>query len=313
MKTKWTLVCLALLGLLFAVSPASAELLCVHFVNVGQGDAILLESPCGLYGLIDGGDRFRAARESLLSYLDSQCVGVLDFIVATHPHADHIGGLVSVLETRTVRRVYDSGRVHTTLLYEEFLTSIDELEVPFYTPRKGDSIEFGNLRFDVLHPTDPVMDYSLNDASIVLHLRYRDVAFLFTGDVERRGEEEILSCGFDIASHILKVAHHGSNTSTTGPFLAAVNPAIAVIQVGEGNPYGLPSQEVLDRQKAKGVEILRTDRHGHIRICTDGYDVFVDSWQDTPEADKLSTESVTCAPVIGEVRFAAIKQDFCTD
>ena len=264
------------LTLTVLASQAAADL-SVHFIDVGQGDAILIQHESENKNmLIDGGDRWNWVGEKLVGYLNQQGVEQVDAVVSTHPHADHIGGLDDVIRNFEVRRVYDSGRVHTTQTFENYLMLIDEKDIPYHTPRTGDTIELGELVFQVLHPGEEVEDYSLNDASIVLRLEYHEISFLFTGDAEYQAEREMVAAAeepdFELESTILKVGHHGSSTSTSDFFLEAVNPEAAVIQVGQDNRFGHPAAEVLEALANQNIEIYRNDLHGDIVIETDGVD-----------------------------------------
>ncbi len=247
------------------------ETLRIHFIDVGQGDAVLIQNlKDNKNMLIDGGDRWNRVADKLVSYLQDQDVKTVNTIVSTHPHADHIGGLPAVINNFDVEMIYDSGRVHTTKTYENYLNLIDKKNIPFQTPRRGEEIELGNLVFEVRHPADEVSDYSLNNASIVMRLEYHDVSFIFTGDIEYEAEMEILETDQSLAADVLKVSHHGSRTSTDEAFLQEVNPDIAVIQVGEDNRYGHPHNEILDRLEEYEIEIYRNDIHGDIVVSTDG-------------------------------------------
>jgi len=268
-KNKFSILIFTLVLLLIFSLNVSANL-SVHFIDVGQGDAILLQHEKGDTVLIDGGDRFSSVKEKMISYLTEAGVERIDAIIATHPHADHIGGLPAVIENFPVDVIYDSGRVHTSKTYENYLMLIDEKDIPFKTPRRGDQIELENLIFDIIHPTDDVEMYSLNDASITAHLKYGDISFIFTGDIEKQAEKEIVESGLDIKSTVLKVAHHGSISSTNDYFLEAVNPEVAVIQVGEDNRYNHPAPEVINLLKENDIEIYRNDLDGDIVIYTDG-------------------------------------------
>jgi competence protein ComEC len=259
------------------VSPIASADLTIHFIDVGQGDAILIE--CDDYdqwALIDAGDRFKDPITRLRSYLESQDVETIHLLVATHPHADHIGGMSMVLQEFTVLLVADSGYEATSALWRDYKELLMTSAVPVIFPRRDDVIQLGNLRLEVLHPSDPVDQYdNPNNASIVIRLDYGDVSFLFAGDVETLGESEILSALDDsvyelLDVDILKVAHHGSRTSSSEAFLSAVTPEIAVISVGDGNRYGHPNQETLDALVVIGAEIYRTDYHGTVAVWTDG-------------------------------------------
>ena len=253
---------------------AAADL-SVHFIDVGQGDAILIQHEAENKNmLIDGGDRWNWVGEKLVEYLNQQGVEQVDAIVSTHPHADHIGGLDDVIHNFEVGRIYDSGRVHTTQTFENYLMLIDEKDIPYHTPRTGDKIELGELVFQVLHPGEDAENYSLNDASIVLRLEYHEISFFFTGDAEYQAEREIAAAAdnyLELESTVLKVGHHGSSTSTNDFFLKEVNPEAAVIQVGEDNRYGHPDAEVLAALESRNIEIYRNDLQGDIVIETDGF------------------------------------------
>jgi len=266
----------SVLAILLVVAPASADLT-IHVIDVGQGDAVLIE--CDDYdqwALIDAGDRFRDPVARLRSYLGNRDVESIHLLVATHPHADHIGGMSMVLQEFTVLLVADSGYEATSALWRDYRELLMTRAIPVIFPRRGDVIQLGNLELYVLHPSDPVDRYAnTNNSSVVIRLEYGDVSFLFTGDVEALGESEMLSELGSSASElldidILKVAHHGSKTSSSEAFLSVVTPEVAVISVGEGNRYGLPDEETLAALAEVGAEVYRTDHHGTIVIWTDG-------------------------------------------
>ncbi len=275
---------LLILTILFSGSLAAEELL-VHFMDVGQGDAILIQGPEGNV-LIDGGDRWDWVGERLISYLEAQGVEKLKAIVSTHPHADHIGGLPAVINKFPVEKIYDSGRVHTTRTFEEYLLLIDRKDIPYVTPRRGEVLTVANLKFKVLHPGPDIDAYSLNDASIVLRLEFGEISFLFTGDAEKRAETEIIESGLPVSATILKVGHHGSRTSTNPFFLEEVSPAVAVIQAGEDNRFGHPHDEVLQLLGEQGIKVYRNDQAGTVVIGSDGSDYWVETEQEV-EAQKL--------------------------
>lgn len=270
------LLIIATVASAFAAQPT----LTVHFIDVGQGDAILIQCHiCESNVLIDSGDRFSAPRAALVGYLATLEVTTLDAVIATHPHADHIGGFVYEVFPRAragtwlIGAIYDSGRNHTSTLYEDFRALLELLAVPVTYPKRGDTIEVGQMVFEVLHPPkgyDVDKYKEVNDASIVLRLVWGEVAFLFAGDIEELAEREILASGRDVRATVLKVAHHGSDSSTSEAWLSAVRPSAAVIMVGEGNSHGHPHAEILTRLEALSIMIFRTDLRGDIVMTTDG-------------------------------------------
>ena len=212
--------------------------LIVHFIDVGQGDAILVITPDKRTALIDGGE----TNTGIVQYLKSIGITHLDLVVATHPHSDHIGGLVQVLQAIPVDKVVTNGVPYTTLTYEHFLDAISTSKAKYIEVKRGDSIPLGSLNFAVLSPIDNT-NSDINNGSIVLRLVYGKVSFLFTGDAQVAAEDSMLSSGLDVSATILKVAHHGSRSGTNSAFLAAVKPQVAIYSAGLGNDYGHPHQK----------------------------------------------------------------------
>jgi len=243
----------------------------VSFIDVGQGDATLIRTNHHTV-LIDGGDF--SARHALLNYLQDAGIARLDYVVATHPHADHIGGLISVLERFNVGTVVMPDAVNDTLVFENFIDVIDAREIPVIMPKPGDILNAGLINLTVLAP-EPGEILNVNNASIVLHMQHRQNAFLFTGDAEIESERAMLISGRNLKAHVLHVGHHGSRTSTSYEFLQAVNPSVAVISVGSNNQFGHPHHEVIQRLESKNIQIHRTDRAGTIRMVTNGYQIYL--------------------------------------
>ncbi|MDD5370439.1 MAG: MBL fold metallo-hydrolase [Anaerolineaceae bacterium] len=237
----------------------------VHYIDVGQGDSILIVSPDGKTMLIDGGEQGSGA----LVYLQSLGIDHLDLMVATHPHSDHIGGLVEILRAMPVDEVVTNGQPHTTSIYERFLDAIDTAKAVYIEAQRGDQIALGNLVFEVLSPAR-LSGADLNDNSLVLRLEYGATSFLFTGDVQAEGEGGLLASGLPLQATILKVAHHGSASSSTPAFLAAVHLKVAVYSAGLGNDYGHPRPETLAHLAGVGAEIYGTDVNGTVIVTTDG-------------------------------------------
>jgi len=257
------------------------QTLTVLFVDVGQGDCIIIHSPGGRSLLIDGGGRrgsstapAEVGRWIIVPALYRQGIRRLDGIIATHPHDDHVGGLDEVIAQVPVEMVLDSGQPHPTPSYERLLGQVKARNVPFFRARPGQVFNLGaGVRAEVLHPSPPFLQGTgddLNNNSIVVRLTYGQVSFLFTGDLQQEGEEALLADFPDLASTVLKVAHHGSVDATSEEFLRAVRPAWAVISVGRRNPFGHPHEELLARLNSMRIRVFRTDIMGTIVMSTDG-------------------------------------------
>lgn len=249
----------------------------VHFIDVGQGDSIFIEAPNGKTMLIDGG--VKGAGKEVVAYLKAQGVNRLDYVVATHPDADHIGGLISVLNSISIKEFIDSGKVHTSQTYEEMLSLIQAKNIKFTIPEAGDEIQLeDNLIVEVLAADETASDN--NDASIVLHAEYQNISFLLMGDADLGVEQELLQKGTDVQATILKAGHHGSNTSSSPKFVEAVSPLATILSYGQDNKYGHPHAEVIDILQKVNSEIYSTAEAGTIVITTDGvtYDIDAQQW-----------------------------------
>ncbi len=276
MKNTLLIICALLFQLVSIVGfsgydPADGHL-AVHFIDVGQGDSIFIQTSSHQI-LIDGGDR----GNTVPNYLTARGVDTIHIMIGTHAHADHIGGMINVMQELAVEEVIDPAVVHTTRTFEDYLTLIDQKDMLFTEGRAGMQRTIGNGKLlEILHPKNP-SSHHLNDSSVVVKLTYGDISFLFTGDAEAGAEQEMLSRSAHLLdSTVLKVGHHGSRTSTTPAFLSAVDPELAVIMTGTGNRYGHPHEEVLTRLSQNQVDIYRTDIHGNIIVSTDGVQYHID-------------------------------------
>jgi len=238
----------------------------IHFIDIGQGDSSLIITPNKKTILIDTGTK--SSSNILIEYLKRQGVDTIDVLVSTHPHSDHIGGAVDIMDNFKVNQVLDSGFVHTSKTYENYLEKIDEKDIPFSVVKSGDTFNLDGLNVKILNPLEPKED--ANNSSIVMRVEYGDFSCLFTGDIEEKSEIEIINNNHFIQSVVLKVAHHGSDTSSSQIFLEKVMPDVSIIEVGKDNPYGHPSKRVLDRLNIIKTEVFRTDLDGTIIIKSDG-------------------------------------------
>lgn len=246
-------------------------LLKVHFFDIGQGDAIFVETPSGNQVLIDGGpdDTVLSKLGEVMPFYDRS----IDLVFVSHPHSDHISGLISVLERYDVDKVIQAKESYDSPQFVELQKAVaaegDDLEAV-----TGSTFDFGDgVILEVIHPFESVAGTSTktpHNDSVVLMLYYQNTRVLLTGDMEASLERKLISAGLDLDADILKIGHHGSKTSSTEEFLKAVTPEVAVIQVGEKNKYGHPSKEVTDRLKSGGIKYFRNDMDGDVKIISDG-------------------------------------------
>jgi competence protein ComEC len=269
---KRIIAAILLLLLLLALFPSCAardeDVLHVTVLDVGQGDCVLL-SLNGHHALIDTGSA--ASRGALLGELDRLGVKDLDAIVVTHPHEDHYGNPRVLLETCTVGALYLSQNAGEELGYRVLLETAQACGVQTKALRDGDAFYLSDALCEVLCPLPE--DPEPNDAGLVLRVSYGTCKMLFMGDAEEAAEGALLASGADLACDLLKVGHHGSNSSTGDKFLKSVSPKVALISVGEGNDYGHPTDKVLKRLEKANVKIFRTDRDGTVVIGSNGESV----------------------------------------
>ena len=241
----------------------------VHYIDVGQADSILILCDDDAM-LIDGGND--ADGDTVIAYLTSVGVTELDLVVASHCHEDHLGGLDYVLNAFPVEEVWYPDYRHGTVNEKMFLEAAEKQSITVYQPDPGTTYTLGSAICQVVGPvTNEVEDP--NDTSIVIKVVYGETSFLFTGDAEMAEENSILDAGYDISCDVLKVGHHGSNSSTKYRWLREAAPTYAVIQVGVDNEYGHPTEATLSILEDAEVTVYRTDLHGHIVCVSDGKNI----------------------------------------
>lgn len=250
--------------------PLSGETAKVHFIDVGQGDSMLIQ--CGGKNiLIDAGENDKGAVVN--AYLEKLGVDVIDLAIGTHPHSDHIGGLDVVLNAHPTEKiilpVIPEDMTPTTRTYEDLLKAIQAQNLKITAAKPGNTYAFGTGTLEILGPVKN--DYKdLNDYSVVCRFTFGNWTFLFTGDMEADAEKDLLDAGTDVSARVLKLGHHGSSTSTSQIFLDAVDPEICVMELGEGNSYNHPHRETVQKMNEGGYTVYRTDRNGTIVFTTDG-------------------------------------------
>jgi len=242
--------------------------LVVHFIDVGQGDSQFLQLPNGQTMLIDAGTNEKASE--VVSYLNRLGVKTIDYLIATHPHEDHIGGMDEVINHFEIGNIYMPQVTHNTKSFESVLKAIKAKGKKITAGKAGLTIlDQEGLKISFLAPCGQKYE-DLNNWSIVTRVEFGNTSFLFTGDAEELSESEILESGQAVSADVLKVGHHGSRSSTSTSFLKAVAPKYAVISAGKDNSYGHPHEETLKKLKQKNITVYRTDINGTIILFSDG-------------------------------------------
>ena len=241
------------------------------FIDVGQGDSIFLEFPNGKNMLIDAGEKYES--ETVQSFINSKGYFSLDYVVGTHPHTDHIGGLESIIRRYEIGEIYLPKVVHTSKTYENLLTTINELGYKVNSAISGmEIINEKGLEVKILSPKNS--NYSeLNNYSVVIKIVFGNTSFLFMGDAEKVVENEILS---EVSADVVKVGHHGSDSSSSSDFVESVKAKYAVIMSGVDNQYDLPSDEVVSRWENSGAKVYNTSVNGNIVMVSDGNNISVE-------------------------------------
>jgi competence protein ComEC len=277
----------------------------LDLLDVGQGDSALLTFPDGTTLLIDAGGRaqFDATREGVsedasapferdgrdigeavvAEYLWWRGLGRVDYILATHAHADHMSGLNDIARDFQVRAALLGRAAQDETEFVRFAETLRRERVPLEFVGRGDRLKFGAANVDVLWPPRATRDetpaaLSENNASLVLRVRYGERVFLLTGDIERAAEATLVAAGDALQSDVVKVAHHGSRTSSSESFITATRPSVAVVSVGRTSPYGHPDANVVARWRAAGAQVFQTGRRGTVSISTDGHDLRVETY-----------------------------------
>lgn len=243
----------------------------VHYIDVGQGDSTFIQLPNDKNVLIDGGKR--AKGHIVIDYLNKLKVEKIDYLIATHPHEDHIGGLIQVIKDFEIGEIYLPDKPHSTIVFEDLLLAIKEKGYSIKKAEAGKILfEEEDLSMNIIAP-DGISGNNLNDYSVSNQLIYGETDFLFTGDAEKKSEENMVNGPYSLKTDVLKVGHHGGDTSSIDLFLKKVRPDYAVISVGEGNSYGHPHPKVMKRLKDSGAEIYRTDEEGTVIAISDGKNI----------------------------------------
>ena len=276
-STKWLILPLLIVAILvWAVALSTPDdRLHVSFLDVGQGDAILIQTPNGQDILIDGGPDFQKINLELskkLPFWDR----MIDLVVCTQPQADHVTGLVEVIQRYKVNQVLEPGVSYNSSIYREWCNLVEDKGIEYSIARAGQEIDLGSgIKIEVLNPPESLFEGTSHDVDnngVVLRLSWGQVSFLFTADIREEAEFELIGQRANLKSTVLKVAHHGSKTSTTSQFLAAVDPEVAVISVGADNTFGHPCPEVMERlvDRLDEDNVYRTDEDGTVEFITDG-------------------------------------------
>lgn len=241
----------------------------IHFIDVGQADCILIQTDVHSM-LIDAGNNNDG--NFIAEYIKLQGVDNLEYVIGTHPHEDHIGGLAKIINSFEIDKIIMPKASTTTKTFENLLSTIIEKGMKVTTPVAGTKYPLGDAEFTILAPNSESYK-DLNNYSVVIKLQYGSTSFLFTGDANKLSESEMINKGFNLEADMLKVGHHGSKTATSDQFLNEVNPKYAIISVGKDNKYGLPNNEVIQKINDLGCQIYRTDEIGTLIVKSDGKNI----------------------------------------
>ncbi len=240
----------------------------IHYLDVGQGDSIFLELPNQETMLIDAGESNQSSK--IIHYIENLGYRKIDYVIATHPHTDHIGGLKEIIETFEIKSIYMPKVISTSNTYENLLMTIQNQNLKIKNAYSGVKIiTQENFEVEIIAPTKTTYQ-KLNNYSAVIKITYKDHTFLFMGDAEEESEKQLKQ---DIKADVIKIGHHGSATSTSEEFIKKVNPSYAIISVGKNNRYNHPNELILNRLKEIGAKILQTDQNGTIMLTTNGKNI----------------------------------------
>lgn len=241
------------------------QLVKVHYIDVGQGDSILIEADKHTM-LIDAGDRSKG--KVVTDYLRAHHITMLDYVIATHPHIDHIGGLAFVLRSFYVKHLIMPDVTNSTETFHNLLQTINQEKINLIKAKAGNQFNLGMASFTILSPISDNYE-NMNNYSLVIKLNYGNTSFLFTGDAQKHAEKDMIKANINLASDVLKIGHHGASDSNSIDFLDVVNPTYAIISVGINN-YGIPDHEVLQALVDRKINIYRTDKQGTVVVTSDG-------------------------------------------
>lgn len=248
------------------------DLLKVHYLDVGQGDSIFIELPNNETMLIDAAESYQS--ENIINYLKNLNYQKIDYVIGTHPHTDHIGGLKDIINTFEIGKIYMPKVVSTTKTYESLLMTIKDKNLKINTAKAGTSIiDIDTLKINILAPNNSTYT-ELNNYSVVTKITYGTTKFLFMGDAEKLSENEIKE---DVTADVIKIGHHGSNTSSSIDFIKKVNAKYGIISVGLNNKYNLPKEEIITNWENSGTKIYLTSINGTITAISDGTNIKIES------------------------------------